>query len=476
KDYLFTYLYCQKLKTPKYYSNMKIFLRIPIHIKLLFTIFLMVGVSSLQAQTCDADFFGTNQGNYSIQFQNISAGTYDNVVWDFGDGTNSTVISSSTHTYASAGTYQVCLIVSETLTSCQSIICHNVTIDGTGEYLDSTCYYTDCVFPGDANYDNIVNVYDVLSIALYNNSAEIARPNATTNFVGQAAANWQTTTADNVNLKHVDADGNGTINLNDLAVVQQNFTFEHDGVEQKAEGTPLWLQFDAITYPTSPNAPFIVSAGIMLGSSNTPANDLLGLAFLLDYDSSLVVPGSVNIVYHNASIIGQNNTAATLAIDNTVGSVAMANARTDQTFVTGYSRIATAYFTITDIVIGRQSQVKFNLFPHDIQAIDTLGYPIAMEGFPNSITFSTTSTESVLNNYRNISIYPNPVEDVMTLELGDTYADYIEIYDNLGNKVKEQSINQRGTLQIAVESLPTGFYVIKIQTEENAAVKRIFIR
>lgn len=451
------------------------FLRIPILIKTLSTILFMVASVSVQSQSCDADFFGINQGNYTVQFQNISSGTYTNSAWDFGDGANSSILNSTTHTYSAAGTYQVCLTISETLTNCQSTICHDITIDGTGEYLDSTCYYTDCVFPGDANYDNIVNAYDVLPIALYHNSFGTARPNASSAFVGQASANWQNTTPANIDLKHLDADGNGVINLADLAVVQQNFTFEHDGIEQKAEGTPLWIQFDPIVYPSSPTAPFVISAGIMLGSSNTPASDLLGIAFLLDYDSSLVVPGSVNIVYHNASIIGLNNTAATLAIDNTVGTVAMANARTDQSFATGYSRLATAYFTITDIVIGRQSQVKFNLNPHSIQAIDTLGYPIAMEGISNSTTFSTTSTESVIT-YRNINIYPNPVDDLLTLELGNTYVEYLEIFDNFGHKVKEQRINQSGTLQIPVAELSTGFYIIKIQTEQNTAVKRIFIR
>jgi hypothetical protein len=79
-------------------------------------------------------------------------------------------------------------------------------------------------------------------------------------------------------------------------------------------------------------------------------------------------------------------------------------------------------------------------------------------------------------SYRNINIYPNPVDEVMIIDLGGVYADYLEIYDNLGNTVKQQSVNQRGTVQIPVETLPTGFYIIKIQTEENAAIKRIFIR
>ncbi len=260
-------------------------------------------------------------------------------------------------------------------------------------------------------------------------------------------------------------------------MVQQNFTFEHDGIQQKtAEGTPLWIQFDPIVYPTNPTDPFVVSAGIMLGTNNNPANELLGLAFLLDYDESIVDAGSVNIVYHNISILGQNNTPATLAIDNSfAGVVAMANARTDQSFATGYSRLATAYFTITDVVIGRQSQVKFDLIPYAIQAIDTLGAPLPMVGQEGSITFSTTSTETV-TNYRNINMHPNPVQDVLTLELGHIYADYIEVFDCLGNKMKEQSINQRGTVLLPVNTLTTGLYIFKIHTEEGTAVKQIFIR
>lgn len=452
-------------------------LKIPIRLLLTLAIFFMVSSPTLQAQSCDAEFFGTNQGNFTIEFHNISSDYYSDANWNFGDGNTSSALSTVTHTYTAAGTYQVCVTILNAFTNCQSTTCHDISIDASGDFLDSTCYYTDCVFPGDANYDNIVNAYDVLPIALYNNALGTARPNATTNFVGQAATDWTLSTSDSVNLKHIDADGNGFVNLADLAVVQQNFTFEHDGVMQKtAEGLPLWIQFDPIVYPSNPNDPFVISAGIMIGTANDPANELLGLAFILDYDETIVDAGSVNIVYHNSSIIGQSNSAATLAIDNpSTGEIAMANARTDQTFATGFSRLATAYFTITDIVIGRQSNVKFDLTPHSIQAIDTLGQPLPIAGQESSLIFSTTSTETI-TNFRNINIYPNPASDVLTLELGNVYAEYIEVFDNFGRKTQHQSINQRGTIQVPVSDLSEGLYLFKIQTEDGSAVKRIYIR
>lgn len=441
------------------------------------TIFLMVSSLGINAQTCEADFFGTNQSNYTVEFHNISAGQFTDASWDFGTGFTFNSLNGLTYTFPNAGTFNVCLTVNNIFTGCTSTICHDITIDGSGEYLDSTCYQTDCVFPGDANYDNIVNVYDVLSIALHNGTFGISRPNANSNFIGQAAANWDLSTVDSINLKHADADGNGIVDLTDLAVVQQNFMFEHDGIIQKsAEGIPLWIQFDPIVYPSSPTDPFVVSAGIMIGTTNDPVNDLLGIAFLLDYDETIVDAGSVNVTYHNSSIIGQNNNAATFAIDNSIsGEIAMANARSNQTYATGFSRIATVDFTITDIVIGRQTNVKFELNPNSIQAIDTLGHSIPVTGQGGSITFSTTATETITST-RNINIYPNPADDFLTLELGNVYGEYIEIFDNLGHKIQEQTLNQRGTVQVPVENIPAGLYLFKVQTESGSAVKRIYIR
>ncbi len=466
-------MYRQNIIMAKYNYQMTKYFEIPHRLKSILTIFLMVGFATTYGQNCDAAFFGTNQSNNTIELHNISSGNYDSAVWDFGGTIPILALNNLMYTFGNAGTHQVCLTITDSNTGCSSTICQDFTIDNTGEYLDSSCYYTDCIFPGDVNYDNVVNAYDILPIALHNNKTGISRPNSSINFIGQPSADW----IGNPALKHVDTDGNGVIELADMIAVQQNFTFEHDNIVQKnAEGIPLWIEFDPIIYPSNPNDPFVVSAGIMLGNSNNPVADLLGLAFVLDYDSSLVVPGSVSVVYNSsASVIGQNNTPAEFAFDNTVGSIAMANARSNQTFATGHSRLATAYFTITDIVIGRQSQIKFDLAPHSIQAIDTLGYPLPVYSQEGSKTFSTTNTESV-TFYNNINIYPNPASDYLMLELGSLYGEYIEVFDNLGQKRQEQTLNQRGTVQVPVNSLSTGLYMIKIKTEKGSAVKRIFIQ
>jgi len=62
----------------------------------------------------EADFHASDTNscvNEEIDFFDDSTGTYDSWYWDFGDGSNSTAENPS-HTYASAGTYNVSLTVS----------------------------------------------------------------------------------------------------------------------------------------------------------------------------------------------------------------------------------------------------------------------------------------------------------------------------------------------------------------------------
>ena len=80
--------------------------------------------------TCHASFTTTYQGNL-IQFLNNSTGSYTQVNWNFGDGTNSTLISPW-HQFAQPGVYTVCLTVLDSATSCFDTYCQTVVFQGTG--------------------------------------------------------------------------------------------------------------------------------------------------------------------------------------------------------------------------------------------------------------------------------------------------------------------------------------------------------
>lgn len=89
-----------------------------------------VPVCNLQANfTWARDSIQTNK----VYFNNLTVGlqTSDSILWTFGDGTSSTAVNP-THTYAQAGTYNVCLRVKRLVPSgtppCVSEVCKTVVI------------------------------------------------------------------------------------------------------------------------------------------------------------------------------------------------------------------------------------------------------------------------------------------------------------------------------------------------------------
>lgn len=77
---------------------------------------------------CDAPVaaYTSSDNNLNVSFTDASTGTVNSWLWNFGDG-NSSTIQSPAHTYTSGGTYNVCLI---TTNSCgmRDTICNAVTV------------------------------------------------------------------------------------------------------------------------------------------------------------------------------------------------------------------------------------------------------------------------------------------------------------------------------------------------------------
>jgi len=85
------------------------------------------------------------------------------------------------------------------------------------------------VFPGDCNNDGMVNSTDIVYWNYAVGSTGPIRPNATTDCVAQPSPNWSLSFGDiasgnpEINGKHLDCDGNGIINNQDVDVIVSNY-------------------------------------------------------------------------------------------------------------------------------------------------------------------------------------------------------------------------------------------------------------
>ena len=78
---------------------------------------------------CQAYYYGNQTGNHTIQFTNMSSAIAGcNFTWYFGDGDSSNQVSPA-HTYATAGYYHVCLVMSNPAIPCTDTYCSWMTSD-----------------------------------------------------------------------------------------------------------------------------------------------------------------------------------------------------------------------------------------------------------------------------------------------------------------------------------------------------------
>ena len=104
---------------------------------------------------------------------------------------------------------------------------------------DTVPQVSDLVFPGDANHDQIANNTDFLQLGVFYGQTGPTRPNATLNWEGQWAMDWDTTQANGYDIKHVDCDGNGTIDNDDGQAILLNYGLTHSSQRVRGGSTSV---------------------------------------------------------------------------------------------------------------------------------------------------------------------------------------------------------------------------------------------
>ena len=79
-----------------------------------------------------------------------------------------------------------------------------------------------------------------------------------------------------------------------------------------------------------------------------------------------------------------------------------------------------------------------------------------------------TKVETVVEN--NVAIYPNPMNDVLNIQLDDIQSNVV-IFNSIGQVVRRYD-NVSGDMQINVEDLNVGIYFVKVNSEITKVIKR----
>lgn len=90
----------------------------------------------------------------------------------------------------------------------------------------------------------------------------------------------------------------------------------------------------------------------------------------------------------------------------------------------------------------------------------------------------TTSAENLLPEDNIIRLYPNPVEDMVQLEMELTETSKeidVRIYDQMGKVILNQEFDniRQTTLNFNVDNLPTGIYLMKVRTDLGSRAMKL---
>lgn len=105
-----------------------------------------------------------------------------------------------------------------------------------------------------------------------------------------------------------------------------------------------------------------------------------------------------------------------------------------------------------------------------------------LSNFGKSLSFdvSTTDTSVSVNNSKHsdiskqIKIYPNPVNKILTIDLAnDLEANFIEITELSGRKIYADKIPTSKTIQVNMESFPRGTYFVHLYTNKGNIIEKI---
>lgn len=330
---------------------------------------------------------------------------------------------------------------------------------------------SDSVWPGDANSDKVVNLLDPLAIAVAYNQTGPTRPNATINWTAQWAQDWSNTyPVSGKNIKHGDCNGDGTVNLNDLGAVVQNWGLTHPkGPRGKKTGVPD-LYYDISGVKFAPGA--TVSVPIKLGTTTDPMNDFYGLGSTVSIGGGIALSSQAAITT-NTSWLGNSTNTMEFNKDKNFATVDWAFARIDQQNQSGSGTIATLTFTISS---NAKPGETISLDFANTVMVDNTGKQITdFNPVSATATIIPQSVNNITAELEGATIVPNPSgkNAAIRLQLLEETEVHLTITDMAGKILwqhSELASNGAHNISLPAAEFASGIYMVTIASNNNHKV------
>jgi len=340
----------------------------------------------------------------------------------------------------------------------------------------------DYVWPGDVNYDGIVNMDDLMVLGVTAGATGPERVDQSIGWYPHYVTNWADTVVTGVNYKHADTDGNGTVNAGDTLAILTNYGLTRDlngrvyfsptSVKSTKNRNDLYIIPDEAVLT---NASAVVIP-LYLGKTETPVSDLYGMRFGLQTDPALVLAESL-IIDFTGSWLGDINSdfwtiRKTFPGD---GAVDFGLTLNNHQPVSGFGQIGTLKFTLAQpLQPGESLNLDIHFDNLMAYSYDLVPNELITGTFQVVLNNSVTGMDDLVFNYK-IHVFPNPVAAGQSVFIQNSGAiSSIEILSITGLLVGTEKINPNS--QQFTAPVERGVYLLKIYTTTGGLVtKRLIV-
>lgn len=333
------------------------------------------------------------------------------------------------------------------------------------------------VWPGDANNDGVADNFDVLDIGQGYGYTGLVRTNASLVWTGQPAAVWTDTLPDGNNAKYADCDGNGTINADDTLAVTLNYGLTHQKTDAPSKlGPELYIEFPAVD---STQAGLPVQVPIYLGDSSNPLTDIYGIAFSVNYDTTLVKENSFQLTAGNCWLGTPGVNLLTFGKDlYSQAKTDITIVRTNHSNTNGFGPLCTTIYVMKDDISGKDQITR--LFSPTISNVRAIKYDGSVVPIDESRTDTIVVTQDAVGIAQpslsaQIKLYPNPAGDYLVLDAGSNHITQYTITDLLGKELVSNAGGNSSHTTINTSSLARGMYLLQIWSGQQKAVVKFSV-
>lgn len=344
------------------------------------------------------------------------------------------------------------------------------------------CFY-DCVWAGDTNLDGIVNIEDILPIGLYMGESGPSRSEpAFPVWHAEYGENWgMTSEMNDEDLKHIDANGEGTITAMDTSAINENYGRTHS---LTPKSLPNYKNSIVLKGTTSAGPGDVIEFDIYMGTEQNPAEDVYGFTFPIQYNPEFFDPEGMAITFSKTSWLSYSSGTLTMIKNDMSGVLDAGYTRTNGLSASGFGQIGKLRVVVSDDINGIKpgdDHITISLAEGYGSVANSAGSisGVKVEGLDITIDLTKPTEEELAEDTPEeqnllLKAFPNPTFDQLNVHFNrGREFERIQLFNLTGQKVFDSGKIAGNTQTIDMSQLNPGIYVLSVQTPVGVINRKI---